>query len=450
MAAADAACRAKWGKGLDQLPTIDLVVIGPQNENIFDEFGKAFSLHHAMEYGQRVNLVKREAGGGGSSIEAYLLNVYREGGNPEIDIVWGGGENPFVRLAKGTAIKDVSQLRPVPLLETLALSPDVLANVPPELTGLPLRDKNLRWIGSALSGFGFIYNDQMLRKCNIAPPQQWDDLADKRFAGLLELADPVQSGSAASAYRMIAMSADDWPSGWARLMGVLANAREFSDSSGQAANAPALGEALVATCIDFYGATRVAEAPDRLIYVRPYGQPVFTPDPIGILKDPPHRQTAQRFVDFVLSRTGQALWALPPGAAGGPIRRKLGRQPIRRDVYETYGGRMLAWIVNPYEEGSALAAGTERPQVNHAVLQELVFAAAIANHDGLAAARKALAKSNDPAKLAEFHSLPENVSTTDQMDNIAEQMEDMKKLDALRRGWRDFFREKYRRIAGAN
>jgi ABC-type Fe3+ transport system substrate-binding protein len=447
LADADVACRAKWGKGLSELPAIDLVAIGPQSESIFDEFRWAFSLHHAVQYGQRVNLVKRDAGGGGSSIETYLLNVYREGGNPEIDIVWGGGENPFVRLANGTPIKDVSPNQSVPLLEKLTLAPDVLSGMPAEMAGSRLYDKDMRWVGSALSGFGILYNAQMLRKCNIAPPQRWEDLADKRFAGLVELADPVQSGSAASAFRMIAMSADDWPAGWAKLLGVAANAREFSESAGTAANAPALGEALVATCIDFFGASRVAEAPDRLTYVSPRGQTVFTPDPIGILKDAPHRELAQQFVDFVLSPQGQALWALPAGAPGGPVRSTLGRQPIRHDTYELCEGRMLPWIVNPYEEGVAMAA-TGHAKVNFGVLRELLYAAAIANHDGLVQARKALAKSNDPALLAELRSLPENVATAAKMEATANDLKDAKKLDALRTGWRDFFRAKYRRIAG--
>jgi len=430
--------RQRWGKDLHELPVVTLQVISPHHENIRNEFTWAFSLHEAVERGRRVNIVWRDVGGGGGSIEKYLINVYGGGGHPGIDVLWGGGEFTFMALAKEG------------LLERLELSEDVLENVPEQFGGQRMRDAEGRWIGSAVSGFGFLWNAGMLRRCGLEPPRQWEDLADPRFADLLALADPAQSGSAAAAYRMVVLTGRDWPDGWAKLLRVLANARKFTDSAGAAANAPALGEALVATAIDFYGAMRVAEAPGELEYLSPQGQTTFSPDPIGILRDPPDRGLAQEFVSFVLSPRGQVLWALPAGEEGGPARRPLGRQPIRRDVYQQCRGRMLPWIVDPYAAGQALVPDARMEGVKFGVLRYLVTAAAVDNRDGLRAARDRLIAAGFRDDLtAEFNALPENVATMEAMADTARQMQDLKQFDRIVSGWRAFFREKYRRIMEA-
>ncbi len=447
-AEADRQVRQRYGKGLDELPTVKLVLISAHNENILDEYAWAFSLHHAVEYGQKVDIERRDVGGGGSAIQRYLQNVYAEADESRIDVVWGGGDILFQVLIRPTT------RHPQGLLLPLTLPNDVLANIPPQLNGQPLIDPQLRWVGSAVSGFGFLYNAEMLRRCRIDPPRLWQDLGAARFTDLIELADPAQSGSVTMTYLTIVKSERTWPAGWARLLAVLSNAKRIADAAGAAANAPVLGDALVATSIDFYGLTRVAEAPDQLVYVSPAGQTSFSPDPIGILKNPPNPVLAQRFVDFVMSARGQVLWALPVGAADGPVRTALGRQPIRRDVYQTYAGHLLPSVVNPYQVGAAMAVTSEMEKVNPGVLRRLVVVAAVDNIDGLRAARRVLnALAADPSRqeeyrrrLEEFHALPDNVAALEQMNSPDLWPKDAKALYRLDAGWRDFFRHKYERI----
>jgi len=305
-----------------------------------------------------------------------------------------------------------------------------------------------------LSGFGILYNRGILEKIRRQPPRDWQDLGDDRFLGLVELADPLQSGSAATAYRLIVMSAietpDDWPAGWARLLAVLGNVHRIADSAGSAANAPALGEAPVATCIDFYGAMRVLEAPDQLVYFTPTGQSVFSSDPISILKGAPHPELAQRFVDFVVSPAGQALWALPVGADGGPVRTPLGRQPIRRDVYALHADGLLPFLTDPYAQGQAVVLTDAKKAVHATMLRELIGAAAVANREGLTAAKTAIVRSGHrPDLVAEFNALPPNVATLDTLNDPAAKLSDPAARDALRTEWQQFFREKYQRIRDA-
>jgi ABC-type Fe3+ transport system substrate-binding protein len=457
------AIREKWGKPLDELPVVTLDIISPHNENITTEFEWAFSLHHALAHGQRVDLVWWDVGGGGSSIEKYLLNVYdqRAAQGAEktsgIDILWGGGPWSFAKLARPR------EGYPHGLLEGLDLAPDVLENVPQTLGGQTFYERVQRdgrpvtpWIGSALSGFGFLYNKAMLRRCGLSEPVRWADLAGEPFTDLLTLADPGQSGSAAAAYRMIAVSGESWPDGWAKLLAVLSNARRFTDSAGAAANAPVLGDGLIATCIDFYGILRVAGAPEQLVYISPPGETTFGPDPIGILRNPPHPELAQRFVNFVMSREGQALWALTPGERDGPVRTVLGRQPIRRDVYALYADRMAPRIVNPFEAERRMRVDPALDRTPFGVLRQLVVSAAVDNVEGLRAARKKLnalaADPADAAKLArytaEFNRLPANVATIEAMRRVGDRLKEGPKVfRAITVGWRNFFAAKYARIA---
>jgi iron(III) transport system substrate-binding protein len=444
IAQTDRVVQAKWGKPLADLPTVRLVAISPHNENIQKEFEQAFTLHHAREFGQRVHIQWHDVGGGGNAIGKYLRNVYAHSDTSKIDVLWGGGDFMFAPIAEEG------------LLEPMALSADVLANIPAEVGGIRMYDEKFRWCGSAVSGFGFIYNAGMLERCNIAPPQRWDDLGDARFAGLIALADPTQSGSAAVSYLMIVQSAPTWADGWAKLLGVLGNAKRFADSAGSAANGPALGEALVATCIDFYGILRVAEAPDELVYLSPPGQTIYSPDPIGILKGPPNRELAERFVAFVLSRRGQALWALPPGHPDGPARSLLGRQPIRRDVYDTYAGQMSPRIANFYRAGASLKPNEAMNKAGlYSVLKQLVRTAAVDNRNTLRAARRRLHElAADPAaqaeydrRTADFVRLPDNVATLDDVARIRKQLKDPVQAELILTAWQDFFRSTYKRVA---
>lgn len=433
--AVDAAVREKWGRGLAELPVKKLVLVSPHNENIQKEYAWAFSNHCAVEKGFRVEFEWRDVGGGSSTIRDYLLNVYSRADSSGVDIVWGGGEPNFRALA------DAGVLSPVTL-------PDAtLSAIPAQFGGVALYDSDSRWFGSAVSGFGFLYNQPRLLQAGLPLPATWDDLARPEFHGVIALADPTQSGSIAAVYEMIVQGESSWPEGWAKLLLILANAKQFYDGAGDAANAPLVGDALVAACIDFYGALRVEQAPDALVYVSPQGQTAFTPDPIAKLRNPPNPELADAFIEFVLSRRGQALLALPVGHADGPLRNVLGRQPVRRDVYEAYAGQFLSWIVNPYQAGNEMVIDPELQQVRYNVLRQLVRAAAIDNRDGLRAAYSRLIESNLPQNaMNRFARLPDNVDTIEEVRTIAEALNDPKAAERIITEWQLFFRDKYETV----
>ncbi len=427
---------AKWGKSYDQLPADELVVVSPHNKNIEDEFAAAFSVARALETGRRVKVTYADLGGSTQILDT-LRNYYTQADTSEAgdyDIVWGGGENNFMKMA------DEGLLTPMTFPEGFA------DNVPATFGGLEMYNPDRLWAGAAVSGFGFLYNQTRLKQLGIEPPALWDDLADRRFFGQVALADPMKSGSAAAAYEMIVQSGTDWPDGWSKLLEILANAHRIYDGASGAADA-VISEAPVATCIDFYGVMRVNKYPEDLVYVSPKGQTAFSPDPIAILKDPPHPQLAQEFVDFVLSPRGQALWALPVGAEDGPTEEALYRQPIRRDAYEIYGEKLLPGVSNPYQAGNEMELDTEMRSVRYGVLRHLVRAAAVDNAEGLQQAKQWLLDHDMPAgKVQRFHALPENVDSAEEIRQLANELKDDTRREQIMTGWQQFFRRKYEAV----
>lgn len=433
---ADRIVLKKYGKSLSKLPVVKLVVVSPHNTDIENEYEAAFSLYHAVEYGEKVDIEWRDVGGGSSAILRHLRNVYENSDRSGIDIAWGGGEYNFQRMAEEG------------ILQGMEISQDILKNIPATFGGVEMYDKEKRWCGSAVSGFGFLYNKKLLERMKLQVPEQWEDLGDPRFFNLVGLADPTQSGSAAASYEMIVQSGKSWENGWAKLLSILGNAKKFYAGAGDAAEALPSGEVALSACIDFYGITRVVKYPETLVYVSPKGQTSFNPDPIAILKNPPNRVSAQRMVDFVLSQQGQALWALPVGHPDGPVRASLGRQPIRKDVYEKYSGKLSPWIVNPYVVGQGMTLDAELWSTSYGLLRHLVWAAAVKNLEGMRAAKKKLIETNFEAAItSEFNKLPDNIAKRENIKEIAKLLRDKKQRDIIVTEWITFFRDKYKHIA---
>ena len=413
-----------------------LVVYSPNNDDIKNEFERAFAEDYKARTGKTVAIEWRDVGGGGVSIVSALRNAYSGGkGTCEADILWGGGDQSAIMLAQDK------------LLEPLTLPKDVTDNIPAQLAGVQMYDLHGGWCGTCLSAFGLLYNRQLLQRRGLAEPATWDDLGKGQYRDLLALADPTQSSSAAAAYEMIVQSSKDWPAGWAKLLAILGNANKFESSASDATRAVENGSAAIATCIDFYGQNSVASHKGQLAFVLAKGQTAFTCDPIAVLKGPPHPELAREFVAFVLSAKGQALWALKKGSPGGPVQKELGRQPIRRDVYDKHAADFLPLLANPYKLAGGMTLDVQLKQARGDVLNLLVRATAVDNAQGLKAARKKLADHpNDRALLEEYNRLPANVDTTDEIYNLADQIKDPAKADVLANQWDEFFRAKYRKI----
>ncbi len=177
----------------------------------------------------------------------------------------------------------------------------------------------------------------------------WADLTDPRLAGWISAPDPRASGSALAIYEII-LQACGWDKGWADLMAMSGNTRDFLSSAAASAREVGLGDAAYGVAIDQYGQAQVAYyGKQNITFTLPEGQTVITPDSIAILKNPPHLELAQHFLDFVLSRDGQLLWMQPRGAPGGAVKYHINRMSVMPALYQELAGTspiIAAWMID--------------------------------------------------------------------------------------------------------
>jgi iron(III) transport system substrate-binding protein len=363
-----------------------LVVVTPHPDDVRKEFARAFDAWHLSHYNAAVTIDYRVPGGS-TDVRRLLEAVYRPYREADgklkaqtpvgLDVVFGGGDFFFA-----------VELAPLGVLQPMHLPAGLVEHAFPQptLAGVKLYDPTRLpdgkpaplWVGVCLSSFGIVYNPDAYRALGLPAPAEtdgWNDLTNPRLAGLLALADPSHSGSAAVAYQMViqrAMAdAEDqflaanpslrdvpktiiaknlayqqaiaagWKRGNGQLLKIAANARYFTDSSPIVPLEVSRGDAAAGIGIDFYAhVTEEMVGSDRIRFVMPVGATAITPDPVAILHGVSGRrlELATHFVEFCLSPEGQRLWILKPGVPGGPQQASLRRPPVRRDVYENQSG----------------------------------------------------------------------------------------------------------------
>jgi ABC-type Fe3+ transport system substrate-binding protein len=346
-----------------QMP-LELIIITPHNEQIRDEFGRAFDDWHRRTYGRAVNVIYSVPGGTTeirkmleSQFSAALENEKSPGGNA--DLVFGGGSFEHGRLKRGVLVVENGHERWEPITTPGAFSDEFLARTygVNQIGEDPLYDPDKHWFGLALSGFGIVFNRDALDEIGRVEPETWIDICDPALRGRVALVNPSQSGSITTAFEAI-LKRYGWIEGWRILRRMGANARYCSAASLKPPIDVSQGNAAVGICIDFLGrfqaqALREAGDPDRLGYIDPRGGTTIDADPISMLRNAPHPETAKRFIEFCLTDEGQALWQFPRRIANstdrlGPERYELRRMPVRRAVYEKYADRFVD-RVNPFE-----------------------------------------------------------------------------------------------------
>lgn len=379
-----------------------LIIVTPHNEQIRSEFGGAFARWHERTYGEPATVIWSTPGGTSeisrllrSSWEAALLAGREPGG--DADLLFGGGSFEFERLSKPIVVRTPEGERSASVLEPSGFDVAWLEERLGEndIGGRKLYDPEGVWIGAALSGFGVVWNNDVLERLGRPAPETWADLADPAFRGWISMVNPAQSSSIATAIEAI-LEREGWVEGWRILRRAAANSRSYSASSSRVPIDVSQGDAGAGICIDFYGrsqaqalleADRAAlgeDAPPRIGYVDPAGKTVIDSDPIALLRNPIDRELARRFIEFVLSDEGQALWQFPAGSPGGPERFDLRRMPIRRSFVEANLDRFVD-RVDPFE----IARKPSHPNSDARLFVTPIFAGmAMDLHDLLTAAWK--------------------------------------------------------------
>ncbi|MEQ8844182.1 MAG: extracellular solute-binding protein [Phycisphaerales bacterium] len=354
-----------------------LVIITPHTEQIRYEYERAFSLWHEANFGQPVRIDWR-APGGTSEIRRLLIDQYqaairngeyeleaRDDGSVEVviepgrmgyDLLFGGGSYEHGQMRRGFTTTIDGREIDVPISVPAGFTQAQLDEWFGEnkIGTQRLYDPQQYWIGTALSGFGIIFNKDLYAERGMETPTAFADLTDPRLAGLVALADPRQSGSITTTFDSI-LNAYGWDEGWRILREMSANTRYFTSAATKPPLDVAAGEAMAGLAIDFYGRTQAqaVTAPgappesSRVGYVDPVGAVYIDADPVSMLRGGPSPVLAKRFVEFCLTEQAQSLWQFPAnpeqdGASPtGPVRYELRRAPVRRVMYERYADRFI-------------------------------------------------------------------------------------------------------------
>ena len=298
----------------------DLVILTPHWWGIYNKYKDAFIEYWEEKTGETIviEIMERDT--------SECLRLVREwAGAPEADVWWGGGLDAFM-------IAESEDLL-APFYN--ASDPEWVSineSIPAELFGLPLKDLSAEhgkytWWGSALSGFGIMYNKLYLQQHGLPEPKDWIDLANPIYKGHITMVPPSKSGSNHMIVEII-LQAYGWEKGWEIITKLAANVREYQEKSHHVPGLVGEGEYGIAPVIDFYAFGQIAEkGPDVVGFIYPPAgegsHTVINPDSIAILKNAPHPQLAYEFVKFVLSYDGQKLLFESP----------INRLPVRPDVY---------------------------------------------------------------------------------------------------------------------
>ncbi len=425
-------CGQQQGKQKDN----KLVLISPHWEGIEKEFTRAFKKWYQTKTGKTIDLEWIDQGGTSDDLKYVESEFERTPDGIGIDLFFGGGTDTCTRMAeKG-------------LLQPYRLPEAQLKLLREDLFGLPLYDaENYTWYGAAISGFGIIFNKEIIKRFDLPIVEHWTELAHPKLFGLVGAADPRNSGSAHMIYEIVLQSYG-WEDGFSVLTQMAGNVKTFAAGSNVITADVRDGKSAYGPAIDFYAYQQMSTlGPEIIGYIIPEEARVFGADPISILKGAPHPEAAKLFVDFVMSLEGQKLWMLRKGTPGGPEEFELQRAAVLPDAYDAVGQNTVVPI-NPFKLDSAFRYNSPRGGQRWNIVNELIGKLIIDPHPELVAAWKAIialpeGSSKRIQAMEALTSLPITESKADEINKG--KFKDPGFRNTIGSDWLKFARDKYKR-----
>ena len=410
-----------------------LTIVSPHWEGIRYEFKRGFEAWWNENNPAVPVSIEWLTPGGTSQIVRFIESEYAK--RPDgigIDVLFGGGVPPYEYLnSRG-------------FLEKASLPQEILGGIRPAIGGVRLYEIEHRWFGAALSGFGIVFNRQVLRRLDLTPPRTWEDLADPRYIDWVASGHPASSGSVHMLYEVI-LQAYGFDKGYSIICGMAGNVRAFDEGGNATPRAIGLGEAALGGAIDFYAFEQVdAFGEDNIGFIMPQNLSVISPDPIAVMKGAPNPELASAFLRFVLGESGQKLWYIKKGEPDGPVLFGLNRFPVLTELYE----RFLPTAVsgNPYSFSSRLDFNYDKSSRRWNILNDLLQATVFDVHHALRSAWRIVGPSGDTALLHQFVRSP---VTEDELTTLAATKWKIPAERArIMRQWSQSASSKFRSISG--
>jgi len=214
----------------------------------------------------------------------------RESGKIMADVLWT------------SEVPDFYQLKAQGLLQPY---------MPTELKQIlnPLPDYDGSFTAVRLGTLGIAYNTRLIKEA----PKTWADVQKPAFKGAYGIANPALSGTA---YMSVAVLSKAF--GWGYFEALRANGAKMGKGSGQVVDDTASGDLLASLAVDYITLDKVDKGATLALVYPP--EMLVIPSPIAIFRNSPNTEAAKKFVDFVLSKDGQAIIA------------NEGTLPVRADV----------------------------------------------------------------------------------------------------------------------
>ncbi len=167
-------------------------------------------------------------------------------------------------------------------------------------------DNDNQLIGYSASAVGVIYNKNVIPQLSA----DWKELADPKYKGQLAIPDPMKSGACKD---FLAGYVNKY--GWEALEGMAKNGMKVPGANKAALEAVTTGEVGILVAGVDYNAYKAKKKGEPLEIYYPKSGTIVNPRPAMIMKTAPHKDNAQKFMDYLLSDEGQQLvagaWLLP-------------------------------------------------------------------------------------------------------------------------------------------
>lgn len=211
-----------------------------------------------------------------------LAQIRAEAGNPKIDVWWGGTGDPHLIAAEEG------------LTQPSGIATDALLGWARNMADI----SEGRTVGIYAGALGIAYNSEILGDKGIAPPACWADLADARFAGEIQVANPNSSGTAYTELAtFVQLFGED--EAFIRLAAIGANVNSYTKSGSAPSKAAARGETGVS--IGFmHDMVKLAASGFPLMIVAPCEGTGYEVGAVSIIEGARNFEDAQAWVEFAL------------------------------------------------------------------------------------------------------------------------------------------------------
>ena len=222
-----------------------------------------------------------------------LARLKAESANPKTDIWWGGTGDPFLAAAEEKLLDVYRPAYTMDLHDWSVRQYDMSGNA----------------VGGIYTSFiGLGWNEDVLKKSNLPAPKCWADLADPKYKGHVEMANPGSSGGAYTIVAsLIQIMGED--KAFDYMKRVHKNMTQYTKSSQAQAKNVARGEATIGISFlfgfdeeRFAGFTSVKS-------VTPCEGTGYEVGGIALIKGSRNADNAKKYYDWLMSPVGQGIGA---------------------------------------------------------------------------------------------------------------------------------------------